>query len=197
MEQLKKSIINEKPKKRKLLTFENNDNNDNIPINDIKEIEFRLLDSGQSISDCHYDKLLPIDILLIKFVICCGLYPHVAIPDEINQHRRDSELYFHIKEKQFVTIHPTSCYSYKPSILNKFNMDLNNNEKIREPYVLLYGNLLETTKQYLVDCFHVPALNTLLLVANSIDTDSECSRIVIDDWLEFTFLVILIMINVI
>lgn len=215
LEKLKKSIINAKPKKRKILSHDDSDyeanditsndhnnvkssyssknHNNNNKINyldkiqklenitDVKEIEFRLLNSGQSISDCLYQNLSETDILLIKFVITCGLYPHIAIPDEVNSVRRDSETYFHIKEKQFVSLHPTSCFSYKPTILSNLM------SKNKTPFVILYGSLLETTKQYLVDNFHVPALYTLLLVANSVDTDATCSRIVVDNWLEFEF----------
>ena len=45
-----------------------------------------------------------------------GFYPQFAIADENNVNRKDSELLFHSKEKQFVSIHPSSIYYYRPEL---------------------------------------------------------------------------------
>ena len=43
---------------------------------------------------------------------------------------------------------------------------------------------METQKPYLMGCMKVPALQTLLLFARSIDTNSDSTRLVFDGWLE-------------
>lgn len=50
--------------------------------------------------------------------------------------------------------------------------------------LLAFVSLLETNKPYLVNCVRIPALQSLLLFSRSIDTNSDCSRLVADGWLE-------------
>ncbi|XP_058051146.1 probable ATP-dependent RNA helicase DHX34 isoform X2 [Ahaetulla prasina] len=55
---------------------------------------------------------------------------------------------------------------------------------ISHPQVLSFVSLLETHKPYLVNCLRLPALQVLLLLARSLDTNADCTRIVADSWLE-------------
>jgi hypothetical protein len=54
---------------------------------------------------------------LLKIILTCGLYPQVAIADEFNNFKRDSDQCFHTKHKTFVILHPTSVFAYDPDIL--------------------------------------------------------------------------------
>ena len=49
-------------------------------------------------------------------------------------------------------------------------------------------NLFETNKTYLMNCMRIPALQSLLLYARTLDTNAECTRIICDEWLEIRFL---------
>lgn len=53
--------------------------------------------------------------------------------------------------------------------------------------LLAYVDLLETDKPYLVNVLRTPALPTLALFGHSLDTNSDCSRIVVDSWVEIQF----------
>ncbi|CAH8527620.1 unnamed protein product [Schistosoma rodhaini] len=54
--------------------------------------------------------------------------------------------------------------------------------------LLMYLDLMETTKPFLVNTIRVPALPTLLLYCREVDTNSDISRIVFDSWLEVRLL---------
>ncbi|CAF0820104.1 unnamed protein product [Brachionus calyciflorus] len=131
------------------------------------------------------------ELNLLKVILTCGLYPQVAIADEFNSYKRDSDQMFHSKHKAFVAIHPTSIFSYDPDILQPCNEDgfLKDNLKFSTRHQLLvYVNLFETNKAYFMNCMRVPALQTLLLYSRSLDTNEECTRILCDEWLEILFL---------
>ena len=50
-------------------------------------------------------------------ILCSGLYPQLAIADEHNSFKADSEQAFHTKAKGFVLLHPTSVLSSEPEVL--------------------------------------------------------------------------------
>lgn len=50
--------------------------------------------------------------------------------------------------------------------------------------LLTFVSLLETNKPYLVNVMRVPALQTVLLFAQNLDTNVTVTRIVADSWLE-------------
>jgi len=76
---------------------------------------------------------------MLKIILTCGLYPQIAIADEHNNYKRDSDQCFHskvsfthiepflldylnyilstLKHKSFVILHPTSIFAYDPDIL--------------------------------------------------------------------------------
>ena len=37
------------------------------------------------------------DIALLKVILCSGLYPQIAVPDEFNSFKKDSDQIFHTK----------------------------------------------------------------------------------------------------
>eukprot|EP01114_Cavostelium_apophysatum_P019440 TRINITY_DN6273_c0_g1_i1.p1 TRINITY_DN6273_c0_g1~~TRINITY_DN6273_c0_g1_i1.p1 ORF type:complete len:307 (-),score=104.57 TRINITY_DN6273_c0_g1_i1:210-1130(-) len=50
--------------------------------------------------------------------------------------------------------------------------------------MLYYEKLLETKKPYITNVYAVSALHSLLLFARIVDTNKDCSRYVVDNWLE-------------
>ena len=148
---------------------------------DIRDLEFKLthdLDKLEAGSTARRSFTLR-DINLLKIILCSGLYPNLALPDENNTNKRDSEQLFHSQSKQFLQVLPTSVFANRPQLLQLTEAPVN--------YQLLaYVSLLETTKPYLVNAMRVPALQTLLLFAQSLDTNADLTRFVVDCWLEIT-----------
>ncbi|KAI8916582.1 putative ATP-dependent RNA helicase DHX34 [Powellomyces hirtus] len=140
------------------------------------------------------------DINILKLIICSGLYPHQAVPDDTNHTRDVREQLFHTRSKRFVTMHPTSIFYDKPELVYPQTQ-----ENIRSPmegqretlatlhtrsYVtemLCYVELLETNKPYLINVLRVPALGACLLFAKSIDVSPDVKHFVIDNWLHLNF----------
>jgi hypothetical protein len=48
------------------------------------------------------------DVNLFKIILTCGLYPQIAIADEFNNYKRDSDQIFHSKVKTLILSIPTS-----------------------------------------------------------------------------------------
>jgi hypothetical protein len=55
-------------------------------------------------------KLTLREVNLLKVVLSCGLYPQVAIADEFNSYKRDSDQYFHSKVILFKCLCFFNCY---------------------------------------------------------------------------------------
>ncbi|XP_068441833.1 probable ATP-dependent RNA helicase DHX34 [Clinocottus analis] len=125
---------------------------------------------------------------LLKLLLCRGLYPQLALPDEHNSTRKDSDQVFHTRNKQGVVIHPTSVFASDPEVLQVPEGDTSEIGPDRRDssrhQLLAFVTLLETNKPYLSNCVRVPALQALLLVANSVDSNADCTRLVVDGWLE-------------
>uniref|UniRef100_A0A3B5BCG6 DExH-box helicase 34 n=1 Tax=Stegastes partitus TaxID=144197 RepID=A0A3B5BCG6_9TELE len=157
---------------------------------DIQEVKFKLrhnvsrLQEAVSISQ----DLSSRQQALLKLLLCRGLYPQLALPDEHNTTRKDSEQVFHTKNKQGVVIHPTSVFASDPEVLHVPEDDTGEMGPDRKDssrhQLLAFVTLLETNRPYLSNCVRVPALQALLLVANSVDTNADCTRLVVDGWLE-------------
>uniref|UniRef100_A0AAY4DCZ2 DEAH (Asp-Glu-Ala-His) box polypeptide 34 n=1 Tax=Denticeps clupeoides TaxID=299321 RepID=A0AAY4DCZ2_9TELE len=125
---------------------------------------------------------------LLKLLLCRGLYPQLAAPDEHNATRKESEQIFHTRNKQGVVIHPTSVFASDPEVLHvpelersEFGAEKGQSSRHQ---LLAFVTLLETNKPYVSNCVRVPALQALLLVANSVDSNADCTRMVVDGWLE-------------
>jgi ATP-dependent RNA helicase DHX34 len=182
-------------KKPKLLSLQDEDFNlDNLDDNynedcqDIRHIDFKLMHNLNELQNkslnCKQFTLREINLL--KIIITCGLYPQIAISDEFNNYKRDSDQCFHSKYKAFVVLHPTSVFSYDPDILQPSEDGFLKNKQYfsSRHQLLVYVNLFETNKAYYMNNMRVPALQTLLLYARSLDTNNDCTRIIFDNWLE-------------
>ncbi|XP_013871340.1 putative ATP-dependent RNA helicase DHX34 [Austrofundulus limnaeus] len=157
---------------------------------DIQEVKFKLRHNvsalQEAVSVCQ--DLSSRQQALLKLLICRGLYPQLALPDEHNSTRKESEQVFHTRNKQGVVIHPTSVFASDPEVLHlpeEDGRDAGPDGRGSSKHQLLaFVTLLETNKPYLSNCVRVPALQVLLLVAGCLDTNADCTRLVVDGWLE-------------
>ncbi|XP_065511202.1 probable ATP-dependent RNA helicase DHX34 [Caloenas nicobarica] len=157
---------------------------------DIQDVKFKLRHNVEELQAASSSVLTPSQLVLLKLVLCRGLYPQLAVPDELNTSRKDSDQIFHTKNKQGVVLHPTSVFAASPELLHAKEGGKHGGAK--DPaeglschhQLLAFVSLLETNKPYLVNCVRVPALQALLLFSRSLDTSADCSRLVADGWLE-------------
>ncbi|XP_028276254.1 putative ATP-dependent RNA helicase DHX34 [Parambassis ranga] len=157
---------------------------------DIQEVKFKL---RHNVSELQEAVSISQDLssrqqALLKLLLCRGLYPQLAVPDEHNTTRKDSDQVFHTRNKQGVVIHPTSVFASDPEALHvpeEDTREMGPDKKDSSKHQLLaFVTLLETNRPYLSNCVRVPALQALLLVANSMDSNADCTRLVVDGWLE-------------
>ncbi|XP_075979752.1 putative ATP-dependent RNA helicase DHX34 [Anticarsia gemmatalis] len=178
------------------IVSERGDDEDDAP--DIRDIEFRLsndsarihaLIAGSSASGGR-------DLVMLKVVLCRALYPQVAVADEFNHCKSISEQLYHTWSKPFVFLHPTSYFGKNGRCLQLTEADIQTDTpqgyKSKLPLssrhqILCYLSLLETTKPYIVNSMRMPAAQTLLLLAHTIDTNIGFTRIVCDSWLLLEF----------
>ncbi|KAH9286486.1 putative ATP-dependent RNA helicase DHX34 [Echinococcus granulosus] len=126
-----------------------------------------------------------------------------------------AEMVFHTPTKAFVVLQPNDVFVKQPDCLFPRNRDheglegeTTTNGKHPAPtsqplrpvhkaigsqfatdhQLLIYLDLLETTKPFLVNTIRVPALSTLLLNAREIDTNANATRLVFDRWIEIELL---------
>uniref|UniRef100_H3DFT7 DEAH (Asp-Glu-Ala-His) box polypeptide 34 n=1 Tax=Tetraodon nigroviridis TaxID=99883 RepID=H3DFT7_TETNG len=164
------------------------------PSVDIQEVKFKL---RHDVSELQEAVSVSQDLssrqqALLKLLLCRGLYPQMAMPDEHNTSRKDSDQVFHTKNKQGVVIHPTSVFATDPEVLllpeeESRDLALSKESTKRDSsrhQLLAFVTLLETNRPYLTNCVRVPALQTLLLVASCIDSNADCTRLVVDGWIE-------------
>eukprot|EP00850_Spirogloea_muscicola_P001166 SM000004S15036 [mRNA] locus=s4:961290:971083:+ [translate_table: standard] len=137
---------------------------------DFKSIELRLAVDVDSMATAASCKLKRQDVNLLKFIICSGLYPQLAVADKNNHIRRAMEHTYHTKFK-------TNARLYPASVLATADIPISPEE------VLPYASLLETTKLYLTNLIRVPSLPALLLTAHSIDTSLDMRLLLFDEWL--------------
>ncbi|XP_041367761.1 probable ATP-dependent RNA helicase DHX34 [Gigantopelta aegis] len=184
-------------KKRKVLKFVEDDftisdEEEDDKGDDVKDLEFRLshdLDQLQETAN-KSRRFTRRDINLLKVILCSGLYPQVAIADDCNSYKPDSEQAFHTKNKPFILLHPTSVFANHPDVLQPSDIKDSQDHKLKlssKHELLSYVSILETNKPYLINTMRVPALQTVTLFSNSIDTNTDCSRLVCDGWLEISF----------
>ncbi|XP_044057640.1 probable ATP-dependent RNA helicase DHX34 isoform X1 [Siniperca chuatsi] len=157
---------------------------------DIQEVKFKLRHNVSELQEAVgvSQDMSSRQQALLKLLLCRGLYPQLALPDEHNSTRKDSEQVFHTRNKQGVVIHPTSVFASDPEVLQVPEDDTREMGPDRRDssrhQLLAFVTLLETNKPYLSNCVRVPALQALLLVANSVDSNADCTRLVVDGWLE-------------
>lgn len=169
----------------------NKDKKDNV---DIQDVKFKLrhnVDELREVSGAG-EEISAKQLSLLKLIVCHGLYPQLALPDNFNSCRKDSDQVFHTRTKQGIVLHPTSVFSSNPELLQvesdkaeeAATTDSKNKGRSRKHQIVGFVSLLETNKPYLVNCVRLPALQGLLLLARSLDTNADCCRIVCDGWIE-------------
>lgn len=169
---------------------DDNEEDDNL---DIKDIEFRMKNDGLSVQSLlnSWKTTSYKDLTVLKLIVTSGLYPQVAIADEFNHAKSGSEQLFHTKVKPFNVLHPNSIFAASPEYLALDSIDIVANmgkfPVSAKHQLLVYVNLLETNKPYLINTMRMPALQTLMLFSRHVDTNSDMSRLVFDSWIEVRF----------
>lgn len=192
---LKEQVRTSKHKKRKLLKFDDNfcDNSEKEDKPDInwtfKETEFNLTFDSHYFSVNERKHILKENEFdLIKMIIILSFYPQLAIADLDNSYHLGSDQIFHTKDKPFVVLHPSSVYFYQPDLLMPAEFESLPIGNVSFRHNLLgYISFIETNKSYICNCYQISAVHMLLLTAQELDTDQECSRIVCDNWIEIQF----------
>eukprot|EP00002_Diphylleia_rotans_P039568 TRINITY_DN9202_c0_g1_i1.p1 TRINITY_DN9202_c0_g1~~TRINITY_DN9202_c0_g1_i1.p1 ORF type:complete len:990 (-),score=168.40 TRINITY_DN9202_c0_g1_i1:108-3077(-) len=136
---------------------------------DVLDMEFKLssTDDTFSISSRNLHRR---DINILIFILCSSMYPNYALPDEANASLKDSDKIYHTLQKPMVCMHPTSIFSTSPDLIGR-------------NAILFYERLFQTNKPYLTNVLVAPALQVLLLICISVDTNAECTSLIIDEWI--------------
>ncbi|OZJ05398.1 hypothetical protein BZG36_01988 [Bifiguratus adelaidae] len=197
-------------KRRRVLTLKDQDDEDvegeNPGDMDIHDLEFTVTNDVDSLRSASSKGTRKKDIALLKFIICSGLYPQFASGDEHNPYRKSNELIFHTQNKKFLSIHPSSVFTASPEWVQgldrKVRQDDESLEQSLHHELICYLQLLETNKPYLLNLTRVPGdvtlsnvdcpnhylslsfagVHMLLLLARNIDTNADCSVLVIDNF---------------
>ncbi|XP_058062479.1 probable ATP-dependent RNA helicase DHX34 [Anopheles bellator] len=204
LKELRKAHRMEAPRKRKLLKSQDpwsmgaEDDGEADGRVDIRDVEFRLSHDASKLQNlvsgataCSYR-----DLMTLKLILVSGLYPQVAIADEFNYCKSLSEQFFHTRSKPYVSLHPMSFFGNNAQVLQLTEAEIEEKPvlyKSRQPLsshhqIVCYLTLLETNKSYLTNTLRMPAAQTLLLFAHTIETNATFSRIVCDAWLCLDFL---------
>ncbi|XP_058447620.1 probable ATP-dependent RNA helicase DHX34 [Malaya genurostris] len=200
LKELRKAHRMEAPRKRQLLKSDMwgaEDGEEDDGKIDIRDVEFRMnLDSSKlqnlvsGATACSYR-----DLMTLKLILVSGLYPQVAIADEYNYCKGPSEQFFHTQTKPYATLHPMGFFANNVQMIQLSDNDIVEKSGIyrsRQPLsshhqILCYLTLLETNKTYLMNTLRMPAAQTLLLFAHTIDSNSTFSRLICDSWLCLDF----------
>ncbi|KAI9309287.1 P-loop containing nucleoside triphosphate hydrolase protein [Cunninghamella echinulata] len=181
-------------KKRRMLSMDqeyNGENDDDDRI-DIRDIEFSMKNNlkrlqQKAIESTSNEK----NIQLLKLIICSALYPQIAIGDEHNPYRKSDELIFHTSVAGFLLLHPTSTLAHHPDWVREPGENIRKDdiqvEQAIQNQLLCYLQLLETTKPYLLNLTRVPGIHILLLFSKQLDTNEDCSVIVVDSYYVIKF----------
>ncbi|XP_050561836.1 probable ATP-dependent RNA helicase DHX34 isoform X2 [Spodoptera frugiperda] len=187
--QFKQKAANDLKRKKRLkmssweIVDENANDDEDI---DIRDVEFRLTNDAQRIQSLIAGSSASSgrDLVMLKLVLCRALYPQVAVADGFNHHKSVAEQLYHTWSKPFVFLHPTSYFGKQSKILQLTEADILSDMRelnavgydgklpvSSKHQILCYLSLLETTKPYIVNSMRMPAAQTLLLLAHSIDTN--------------------------
>ncbi|KAK7086410.1 DEAH (Asp-Glu-Ala-His) box polypeptide 34 [Halocaridina rubra] len=200
LHELKRELHKDGPRKTKVLKVSSeiegavSDEEENRT--DIKDLDFRIKNDQKQLSNIYRDSYIRSfkDIIMLKIILCSGLYPNVAIGDEHNNYKPGSEQLFHTAAKPFLVLHPNSIFASHPEVLHLADSDIVElpGFSLRHPastkhQILAYVSLLETNKAYLVDLLRVPSAQILLLFAQNLDCNADMSIIVCDNFIELKF----------
>uniref|UniRef100_H3B396 DExH-box helicase 34 n=1 Tax=Latimeria chalumnae TaxID=7897 RepID=H3B396_LATCH len=207
LHRLKRQHDEQEGRKRKVLKLEEEDdlgssseegedrssssqrNRDSVDIQDVKfklRHDVRELQAASSFSR----DLSRSQLSLLKVILCRGLYPQLAVPDEYNTSRKDSDQIFHTKTKQGVVLHPTSVFVSDPELLQpKEEKESSSEGGMKDKRKKSCKHEL-TSYIYILVLKHEsrrPALLAFLLLSRSLDTNADCTRVVVDAWVEIAF----------
>ncbi|XP_075241329.1 putative ATP-dependent RNA helicase DHX34 isoform X2 [Convolutriloba macropyga] len=152
----------------------------------IRDLEFQIKNDLNSQITPHLSLK---DISMLKVIMCHGLYPNYALPDSNNGFRKASEQLFNTKHKKFLSLHPSSSLINFPEYFELKPEDHEPNSamaKSADHQLVVFSHILATKKPFIVNSFRTPALQTLLLFATQIETNSDCSVLLFDEWVEIT-----------
>ncbi len=201
LREMKKDYLKkEGPRKKKILKMRGMDDLEAEEANDngvdLKDIEFRMRNNDRQVrtllegTRAYSYK----DLTMLKLILASGLYPQLAVADEFNHAKGGADALFHTKVKPFNVLHPNCIFAASPEYLALDSTDIVQVPGFPAKYpasskhqILVYLSLLETNKPYVMNALRMPALQTLLLFAHSIDTNAAISRLVFDSWLELKF----------
>ncbi|KAG2228952.1 hypothetical protein INT48_008020 [Thamnidium elegans] len=196
-EKLRRERYDQKSKKRKrVLEIVDYSRNDDPGLDkeseneDIRHLEFSLMNNMKSLQS-RATSLSDKDIELVKLVICSSLYPQLAIGDEHNAYRKSNEIMFNTPAKNFLSLHPSSVVASNPEWVQGLEDHIRKDDRTVEEalyhQLLCYLQLLETSKPYIVNVTRVPGIHVLLLFGKIIDTNIDCSVLIIDSYYMIRF----------
>ena len=181
-------------KKRKVLSIQDNafemqssDEDEHSAMGaSIRDLEFQIKNDLNSQITPHLSLK---DMNMLKVIMCHGLYPNYALPDSNNGFRKASEQLFNTKHKKFLSLHPSSSLINFPEYFELKPEEHESNSamaKSSDHQLVVFSHILATKKPFIVNSFRTPALQTLLLFATQIETNSDCSLILFDEWVEIS-----------
>lgn len=187
---------NEGPRKKKVLQmrmFGDDNEEEDLDKLDIKDIEFRMRNDASKVRDTS-KAINYKDLTILKVILASGLYPQLAVGDEFNSDKSGMEQLFHTRVKPFNVLHPNCIFASYPEYVNLDSMYIVSVPGFPGKYpvsskhqVLVYLSLLETNKPYLINATRMPALQTFLLFAKTIETNCNFARMICDSWVEIRF----------
>ncbi|KAI8582921.1 hypothetical protein K450DRAFT_225480 [Umbelopsis ramanniana AG] len=191
----KEKMSQRQPKRRKLLNMTSIDEENMEDVldssTDIRDLEFSLANNIEDLRNRSRVALSKDAVNLIKLIICSGLYPQFAFPDEHNPYRKSNEIVFHTQAKRFLSPHPSSVFASHPDWIQGTGENVRRNDldllKDMRHEILCYLQLLETNKPYIVNLLQVPGVHSLLLLSKSIDINEDCSVVVFDRYYMLSF----------
>ncbi|KAJ3371791.1 DEAH (Asp-Glu-Ala-His) box polypeptide 34 [Kappamyces sp. JEL0680] len=162
----------------------------------IHELEFRLNNNAKAmLADSDVPNLSHRELTIIKLIVASGLYPNIAVCDPANHSRPNNEQFFHTKSKLFLHMVPSSVFAWNPELLHgtaqkpsATQETLASLHELRlHQDVLIYVQVLETTKPFILNPIMVPALPVTLLFAKKIDIAHDLAHVVVDEWIDIAF----------
>lgn len=99
---------------------------ENFSTPDIRDVDFRIQYDSMKIRELLRETSTDrtTDLIMLKIILCSGLYPQVAIPDEHNYCKSGSQQLFHTKNKYFVSLHPMSYFYHNSDSLKMLQKDI-------------------------------------------------------------------------
>ena len=95
--------------------------------------------------------------MLLKLIVSCGLSPQMALADDCNNYKSNSEQLFHTRGKPFAALHPMGVFANHPEVLQLQDHDVvdvpgfkTKQQFSNKHQLLVYVTLLETNKVILI-----------------------------------------------